>query len=153
MDDFLRRFDKRKSCRSAMPLISIVVDIACRSPRVYPVAAALLSRLIRFLESDAERVDVLKKIRRRFARLPNTEHMQTWIQRISYPFDRTIDYDTPLCSLVLGRECGLWNSGWISSKDLLDAIDQRQIIDAQCLAELPGIITPEEFALYSARYQ
>ena len=80
MDDFLRRFDKRKSCRSAMPLISIVVDIACRSPRVYPVAAALLSRLIRFLESDAERVDVLKKIRRRFARLPNTEHMQTWIQ-------------------------------------------------------------------------
>ena len=152
MQDFLTRLDKLDKYASPLPLIAIVVDISWRSPRIYPVAAAILSRLINFLDSDAERCDIISRIRRKFSMLPNTEHMETWLQRVSYPFDASIDFGTPLCELILGRDVVLWNSEWISSQNLRQAIDPTHIVDRQALADMPAIVQREEFALFPMIY-
>ena len=152
MQKFSSRLDKVDRCDSPLPLISIVVDIACRNPRVYPVAAALLSRLIGFIECDVEKCDVIARVRRKFGRLPNTEHMQTWLQRISYPFDPFIDFDTPICRLVLEDDVDVWNSTWITSPDLRAAVKAQLIVDREALADVPAIVRDDEFALFSLAY-
>ena len=152
LQDFAVRLDKLETYPSPLPLISIVVDIAYRSPRIYPVAAAVLSRLISYLGSDGDRCDVVSKIRRKFSQLPNTEHMETWLQRISYPFDPGIDFDTPLCRLILGDEVSIWNSDWISSRDLRAAVEAAHVVDRGALADLPAVVRSDEFALFSLIY-
>ena len=152
MQDISERLDRLDIYPSPLPLISIVVDIACRSPRVYPVAAAVLSRLICFLESDVERSDVISKIRRKFSQLPNTEHMETWLQRISYAFDPRISFDTPLCRLILGEDVSIWNSEWISSRDLQAAVNSEEIVDRIALSNMPAVVRNDEFALFSLIY-
>ena len=152
MQDFHRHLEKTESDSSPMPLIAVVVDIAWRSPKVYPVSAAVLSRLISRLRFDSERRTVVTKIRDRFARRPNTEHMDTWLQRISFAFDPGMDFRSPLSALILGRDVQLWNSDWISSRNSRAAVDPSQIVDRQALADMPAIVPREEFALFSSMY-
>ena len=47
---FYGRLRKVKSESRAMQMISIVVDIAYRNPRVYPASTAILSKLLTFLK-------------------------------------------------------------------------------------------------------
>ena len=152
MHRFSERLSKVEGCDAPLPLISIVVDIACGNPRVYPVAAAVLSRLIDFVECDVDKRDVIAKIRRRVGQLPNTDHMQTWLQRISYPFGPFMEFETPICRLVLRDDVEVWNSSWISSPDLRSAVQPELIVDREALSELPAIVTDEEFAVFSLVY-
>jgi RNA-directed DNA polymerase len=63
------------------PLIAIVVDIAYRNPRTYAICAAILSMLLSFIESNDERLAIAERIRKKFSQIPNTGHMQIWLQR------------------------------------------------------------------------
>ena len=49
MEDYYKRLDMEEY-DFPLPLIAIVVDIAYRNPRTYARAAAILSKLIKFLE-------------------------------------------------------------------------------------------------------
>ena len=62
LQDFDERLENTRRMESPLPLISILVDIALRSPRTYPVSAAILSKLIYFLESEREKKNLVKKI-------------------------------------------------------------------------------------------
>lgn len=135
----------------AMPLISIVVDIAYHNPRTYPICAAILSKLINLLETKDERQSVVEKIKKKFSQIPNTGHMLLWLQRISLLFAPTMDFDEPLCHLVRGASEQIWNSSWISSGNLQNAIDAKKIIDQQVLEKLDAIISAEEVALFVAK--
>jgi len=150
----LRAYHKRilrlEKYDQAMPLISIVVDIAYHNPRTYPICAAILSKLISFLETTTERQSVIEKTKRKFSQIPNTGHMQLWLQRISFPFAPAMDFDEPLCRLIRGASEQIWNSEWISSKDLQNAVDAKKILDQQVLEKLDAIVPAEEVALFVA---
>jgi hypothetical protein len=137
----------KKLIDEPLPLISIVVDIAYRNPRTYAVCAAILSKLLTFLKT-AEKKNVLEKIQRRFTKIPNTGHLQIWLQRISQPEFQDIQYDEPLCQLVAGQTATLWNLEWINSNELKKAIDAHSIINRDCLNAIEAIIPAEEFELF-----
>ncbi len=136
-----------KLSESPLPLISIVVDIAYRNPRTYAVCAAILSKLLAFLDSVGKK-SVLETIRRKFAKLPNTGHLQIWLQRISHTEFHDIKYDEPLCQLVAGQPVTIWNLDWINSQKLKSAIDANSIIDRSCLDLLEPVIPLDEFELF-----
>lgn len=148
LQDYYNKLSRvKKLIDEPLPLISIVVDIAYRNPRTYAVCAAILSKLLTFLET-AEKKSVLEKIQRRFTKIPNTGHLQIWLQRISQPEFQDMQYDEPLCQLVAGQTVPLWNLDWIRSHELKSAIDANSIIDRDCLNAIEAIIPAEEFELF-----
>jgi hypothetical protein len=134
-----------------MPLLSIVVDIAYHNPRAYSICAAILSKLISFLETTDKRQSVVEKIKRKFSQIPNTGYMEIWLQRISLQFASGMNFDEPLCRLISEASEPIWNSEWISSGDLQNAVDARTILDKQVLKKLDPIIPVDEVALFVAK--
>lgn len=148
LQDYYNRLSRvKKLIDEPLPLVSIVVDIAYRNPRTYAVCAAILSKLLTFLETD-DKKNVLKKIQRRFTTIPNTGHLQIWLQRISQPEFQDMHYDEPLCQLVAGQAATLWNVDWISSHDLKSAINAGSIIDMERLNAIGPVIPAAEFELF-----
>lgn len=152
LNDFHKRISRvRTLIEQPMPLIAIVVDIAYRNPRTYAICAAILSKLMSFLETEDEKKAVAEKIKTRFAKIPNTGHMQIWIQRFTLPIDKKASYEEPICKLVSGDDVSLWNTHWISSNDLKNAIDVTKVIDREKLAALEPVIPVNEVELFLSK--
>ena len=153
LGDFNTRLQKYQSAKvTAGPLISIVVDIAIHSPRTYPNVTAILSKLISFLDSDEEKVNTIVKIKEKFKKIPNTGLMDVWIQRISLPLSRDIEYDEALCKVVLGSlDIDVWNSDWISSKNLKELLLPARIVNESEIDNLPVIISQSEVELFKQK--
>lgn len=153
LTDYYRRVTKLKRISNPMPMISICVDIAYRNPRTYPICAAILSGLLEFVES--ERNDVVRRIRSRFEKLPNTGYMEVWLQRISDPTKHEVSFDEPLCKLAQGEKVLVWNNEWISSLKLRQAVDSSAILDRYKAKNRQPVIKPREvelFKLIAERY-
>lgn len=153
MEDYYERLDMEEY-DFPLPLIAIVVDIAYRNPRTYARAAAILSKLIDFLETKSEKQEIVKKIRKKFSQIPNTGHLEIWLQRISLPYDSNTDFNEPLCQLVLQKNKQIWNNGWISCIDLKKAIDPSKIVDRKELTNTSSqpVISIEEVELFTSAY-
>ena len=152
LHDFHTRLSKVDECELPGPLISIVVDIAYRNPRTYPISAAILSQLIDFLDTVDSKRAIVKRIRKRFSQMPNTEYVQIWLQRVSYPFDASIDFQFPLCKLVRSDDAQVWNNEWISSSSVREAISSNSIIDRSSLGAMPDVIPIGEIELFISAY-
>ncbi len=151
LNKYYKRLHKGGKCGSPLPLISIVVDIAFHNPRSYPICFAILSKLISFLDNEQSKQKTIEKIQKKFSMIPNTEHMQIWLQRISLGFFLEKDFDEPLCKLVHEKTKIPWNNEWLQ-EDLRELIDASQIIDQGQLDNLLPIIPIEEVELFSEGY-
>jgi hypothetical protein len=150
---FHERLAKAKRIQNPCVLISITVDIAYSSPRTFPVCAAIISKLLSVLDSKDARIEVIKKIYRKLSQLPNTGHMEVWLQRISHSFEPKLKYTEPLCRLVKGRREAVWNNNWITSTKLKAALDPSRIVNKSKLRSLKPVIEPKEVAVFKvSRY-
>ncbi len=143
------RLSRAKTIQHPSVLISIAVDIAYQSPRVFPVCAAIVSKLLSCLENAASRRKVLRKIRDKVSQLPNTGHMEVWLQRISHPIDPAVPFEEKLCRVVCGQDEPIWNNDWISSKKLRTAVASKNIIDRRKLKALKPIVRPVEIRVFA----
>lgn len=129
LSDYHKRLLKAKrKPQDVMPLIAIVVDIAYRNPRTYSMAVAILSILLGQLDSVKTKTQALRSVMRKFKRLPNTGHMEIWLQRASLPISKDIKFDEAICRLVAGETVTLWNNNWITSSDLKKAVDPSKVV-------------------------
>ena len=152
LNGYYKRLRRIKKIDRPFPLISIVVDIAYRNPRTYPISSAILSKLLSFLKTDCDKQKVINKIRSKFFQIPNTGHLDIWLQRISHSFAPGTEFDEPLCKLVGQENEGIWNSDWVSSKDLLMAIDANKIVHRTKFNEMSPIVPTEEVDLFMSNY-
>lgn len=152
LNEYNRRIARiSTSLENPIPLVAIVVDIAYRNPRTYAICAAILSKLLSFMDGNDEKVLIADRIRRKFVHIPNTGHMQIWLQRVTFPLNNDIAYDEAICRLVAGNAERLWNSEWISAADLKAAVDASRIVDTGVRDEIAPIIPPAEVELFLAR--
>jgi RNA-directed DNA polymerase len=151
LNEFHKRISRSKRVlEQPMPMIAIVVDIAYHNPRTYAICAAILSKLMSFLESEADKTAVTEKIKTRFAKIPNTGHMQIWIQRVTLPIAKDISYQEPICRLVSGEAVSLWNTQWINNQELRKSI-AASVIDQAALEALEPVITIDEVELFLSK--
>jgi len=153
LSDFRRRLDKldKRNETETLVLISIITDIAFNNPRTYPICAAILSRLLRFLEKSRQE-SVLRKICHKFSRIPNTGYLEVWLQRIALPLDISLDLKEPLCKIVTGeKKDSLWNNEWIGSNELC-SIMETPILDEKTLEDAKPIIPASEVELFLKEY-
>lgn len=146
--DYYKRLRRIKAIEQPLPLISICVDIAYRNPRTYPICAAILSKLLSFTGSDKK--ELIAKISTKVSQLPNTGHMEIWLQRISFPDQSDHPFSESLCKLVQGDVVTVWNNEWISSKLLKGALDASLIFDKQKAEGLNPIVPLEEVELFNS---
>ena len=148
LTEFYERLNRSKSIRNPRPLISIAVDVAQFSPKAFPVCAAIVTKVLSFVKTDEERVDLIRKIHSKLSIFPNTGHMEIWLQRISFQYDDKIPYKENLCRLVAGHETDLWNNDWVSSTKLKAALDPKKIVDGRKLKSLKPVMPPEEIRVF-----
>lgn len=136
---------------SALPLISIVVDIAYKNPRSYSICAAILSRLLQFINDEEERKKIINQVLNKFEKIPNTGHIKIWLQRITVKSDRLKEYNELLCTKVNDKSVNLWNSDWLNA-DLQKLISYEPIIDEEALKAMDMVIAGNEVQMFSVDY-
>ena len=142
---FYIRLLRTKKIPQPLALISIIIDIAYKNPRTYPICVAILSLLMNFISSNETKKEIISKIKNKFSKIPNTGHMEIWIQRMTLPIDKTISYSEPICNLIKGEDTvKLWNCDWISSTELQTAMQEKYIVDKKEIRNLEPIISKEE---------
>lgn len=146
---FYRRLSKAEELRSSvLVLASIATDIAFHNPRCYPHIAAIISKLLSFVERN-EQFSLAERIRKKIERLPNTGYMQVWLQRAVIAFREQMHFSDPLCRLVSDQPADIWNSDWVSSTKLKAKLKPQKIVDKKTLEKTVPVIPVDEVDLFS----
>ena len=129
--------------------VAIATDIAFVSPATFPAVAGILSHLISLVPINEEKVRLWTKVRQKMARVPYNGYLEIWLQRVTQPKAVGIKLDSsePICQIVNGASPQLWESSWISSDTLKNALDVSKIVvaDAESAQE---VVQPEEVELF-----
>jgi hypothetical protein len=129
-------------------LLSILTDMALKSPRAIPAISALMTLLFQQLNTN-EKSEQWEKVRKKIQSLPNNSFQEIWLQRIAIPRNVELEFhsDENLCKVVKQENITLWNSDWISSLALKDACNPASILISDPLdAEI--IASSDEFDLF-----
>lgn len=133
-------------------LISILVDIAYKNPKTYPIASAILSKLLSLIEKTETQEKILTAISAKFDKIPNTGHIKLWLQRITIKIDRNKKYDEPLCEKVNDKTKTIWNSDWLNA-DFQKLLNETSIIDEQVIEQIDKVIASKEVEIFKTDYQ
>ena len=144
LNRFYERIEERKKLENLDILIGISINIALKNPRTYPVVSAIISKALEFSKDS---VRIIEKIRKRFAKLPNTEYLDLWLQRITLKIDDNFSYQGKLCERVEDKNVEIWCSDWLND-DFKKIISSGSIIDQKKIDEMQPIIESEEVAVF-----
>ena len=125
-------------------LISIVIDIAIKNPRVFPIACSIISKILS-LETDFEvKKDIYCSMQKKLENIPNTGYMKVWFQRITLKTNLPDSFKDPLCKAVNGNITDLWDISWIKNKNIINVFKQTPIIDKEILKECTEVMSINE---------
>ena len=141
---FYKKIERRKKLKNLDVLISISVNIAFKNPRTYPVVSAIISKLLELSENSAE---IMDKIIKRFTKLPNTEHLDLWLQRITLKIEGDFSYQGKLCKKAAGNNIEIWCSDWLNN-NFKEIISSGVIIDQKEIEKMKPVIESKEVAIF-----
>jgi hypothetical protein len=129
-------------------LVSILVDIAYKNPRTYPVITAILSKILSLEINNETITEIFKSIEKKFDKMPNIGHLQVWLQRLTIKSDRNKSYSEKLCQKVIDNEINIWNIDWITNQSVKDIFTDTSIINEDKIEEMQQIIEPDEVVVF-----
>jgi hypothetical protein len=129
-------------------LVSILVDIAFKNPRTYPVVTAILSKILSLEIKDETVKEILNSIENKFDKIPNVGHLQIWLQRLTIKSDRNKNYTETLCKKVVDNNTNLWNLSWLTNQTIKNDIINNPIIDEENINEIEQVIEPNEIKIF-----
>lgn len=132
-------------------LVSILVGIMYKNPRTYPIASAILSKLLSLILDNRKKNEILDLIYQRFKKIPNTGHIKIWLQRLTVKLDRQRQYSEKLCEKVNNPALQIWNSDWLEN-NLKTLIETIPIVDESVIANIDIVISSEEIELFKSGY-
>lgn len=130
-------------------LVSILVDIAFKNPRTYPVVIAILSKILSLDVNNNNIIQILKSIENRFDKIPNVGHLQVWLQRLTIKTDRNKNYTENLCKKVVNNNIAIWNINWLNHQTIKDDFANNPIIDENRIDRMEQVINPEEVKIFT----
>lgn len=129
-------------------LVSVLIDIAFKSPRTYPVITAILSKILSLEVNNETVTKILKSIEQKFDKIPNVGHLQVWLQRLTIKLDRNKTYTEKFCQKVIDTNTNIWNTDWLGNQTIKDAFTNNSIIDESKIEELSQVIEPSEVSVF-----
>jgi len=132
-------------------LVSIIADIAYHNPRTYSISIAILSKLFSLINNEHRVLSIVKKVLRKFKNIPNTGHMQIWLQRAIIKVDNPpFKFNEKICKLINGREVTLWNNDWLHP-NMITIFENNPIINQDIIDEIDEIIGNDEVLLFGVQ--
>lgn len=145
-DDKLEWFLRKENINV---LISIVVDIAYHNPRTYSISVAILSKLFSLIDNKSKISSIIEKVITKFNSIPNTGHMQIWLQRAIIKLEtENITFDENICKLVNNEDIELWNNDWLNTK-IIKIFKDNPIINQEKIENIDEVINNEEVLLFN----
>ena len=152
LDKFFDRIKRLKNNRDDLPvLISILVDIMFKSPRIYPIGAAILSKFLSLINSSDEKIKILNAVINKFRLLPNIGYLEIWIQRIVLKTGHEIDFKEPICKKLSDATVPLWNSDWLNNNKLKQLINNCPIVERKIIEEMDEVMGEKEVKLFGSK--
>jgi hypothetical protein len=151
LNNFFDRLENTSTVDRPVVLISILTDIAYRNPRTFHYFAAILSILLYHLDSTEKRRDIISKVDDKFSKLPNTNHLSMWMQRITLCSEIDFEYDEKICRKVVDPSTEIWNSDWLEGSPK-EAVVEATIVDDDKINKLSPQIQGDEVKLFSSDY-
>lgn len=148
---FYNRIKGLTELNNIQVLVSILVDIMYKNPSTYPIASAILSKLLSLLNDPTKRDKILQSTMTKFAKIPNTGHIKIWLQRLTIKIDRQRVYEEVLCKKVNDPTIQIWNSDWLNNT-LKTLIGTTPIIDEQIIQDIDVVINHTEVQLFKPEY-
>ncbi|SHI81522.1 Reverse transcriptase (RNA-dependent DNA polymerase) [Actinomyces denticolens] len=153
-----RRVDKLTTRPvSNRAIIAVIVDIMYRSPRTYPHAASIISKLLSF-EDGSTASDLCQKIFSRLHDMPNIGFLEIWLQRVMLAYDVKCNYREKLCQIVTSLrdqveagDSSLWNSSWLVNR-CQDMLNKTYIVDRGAIGQIDKVIPVEETEVFLRGY-
>lgn len=128
------------------------MDIAARTPAVFPAVATTVSKIMLYLE-DSDRDDLFSLVGKRTDRIPHNGYMELWLQRIAYPNNLGFLSKEHMCGLVDDEDAqSLWCNSWIEKDTVKSSIENYSIVDRTVLDDLPPDIQNQEFDAFWKEY-
>ena len=151
-------------------LVSILVDIALKNPKIHSVFASILSKIICDIDVD-DRTRIIEGILKKFKDKPNSEDMHLWLQRIALVANLNIkdialvanlnikDAETKLVKLINFEAeqgikfyprpadyeyTGIWNSKEWLADSYYDLIKTHNIVSQEEIDKLDCVIHNKE---------
>jgi len=152
LDKFFARIKKLKNNRNdVLVLISILVDIMFKNPRIYPIGAAILSKFLSLINSSDEKGEILNAVISKFRLLPNIGYLEIWIQRIVLKTGHEIKFEESICRKLNDANVSLWNSDWLNNNPLKQLITNCSIVEKTIIEEMDEVIEEEEVRLFGSK--
>ncbi len=129
-------------------LVSILIDIAFKNPRTYPVVTAILSKILSLEVKVETKKEILEAIEEKFKKIPNVGHLQVWLQRLTIKQDRNKEYTETLCKKVINNNTNIWNVDWLIDAELKNIFINTPIINELAIEEMKPVIEPNEVSIF-----
>ncbi|MBQ3409288.1 MAG: RNA-directed DNA polymerase [Clostridia bacterium] len=123
-------------------LISIVVDIMYNNTKAYQSCAAILSKLL-YYENEETLYKILESINRKFKKIPNTDYLSVFMQRITLKYNREYAYESSICKLLYDDNIKLWNCDWCGIQ-----LDEKSIIVEDEIEAMDKVIPVEDLEIF-----
>ncbi len=129
-------------------LVSILVDIAFKNPRTYPVITAILSKILSLETNNETVISILESIEKKFEKIPNVGHLQVWLQRLTIKADRNKHYAEKFCQKVVENNTEIWNINWLNNQHIKDLFANNSIVNEELIEEMQQVIEPSEVSIF-----
>lgn len=153
LDKFFARIKRLKNNNrdDVLVLISILVDIMFKNPRIYPIGAAILSKFLFLINSGDKKIEILNAIISKFRFLPNIGYLEIWIQRIVVKTGHEIPFEEPICRKLNDANVSLWNSDWLNNNKLKQLITNCSIVERKIIEEMDEVMEEEEVSPFGSK--
>ena len=83
------------------------------------------------------------------SRVPYNGYLEIWLQRVIQPKSVNVEFisDESICQIVNGKTPVLWESDWIASSALKEALDVSKIVIAS-VQEIHEVVQTDEIELF-----
>ncbi|MCD8440901.1 RNA-directed DNA polymerase [Tenacibaculum finnmarkense] len=147
-------YDRIKNLKSTKNnievLTSILIDITFKNPRTYPISSAILSKFLSILEENESKIELMNLIARKFETIPNTGHIQIWLQRVLIKIKRDYTFEEELAKKVNNPDLELWNSKWLND-EMQNLLKTENIIDESVIEKIDTVIESNEVQLFESK--
>lgn len=138
---FYSRFSKVKNTPANIDqLIAITINIMYISSNYFPICVAILSKLAS-ISNDYDLI--IKKIKKKFSTIPNTDYLDIWLQRLTLKTGYGTTYDCDLCKKVDNIKNDIWDWTWLKGQKI-----KENIINEDVINNLNIVINVDEISIF-----
>lgn len=151
LQNFYKKIYKISNTRNPDVSISIITDIAYKNPRSYPISVSIIGKFISLVDEDKNKKKIIEKIEKKLRKLPNTEVLSLWLQRLTLKFDPDKKYQGKLSEKIYNEEQEIWESSWLN-KDIRKIVNQS-IVNKEYIQSMDEYPNKEEILLFGEKTQ